>query len=80
MLAGITENRIDSSTAVPSVPPIWRKKVAELVATPMSFASTEPCDASVRDCMTEPSPRPMRNMPIIRNQSGLSIDMKVRTT
>ena len=80
MFAGITENRMDSSTAVPSVPPIWRKNVADDVATPMSRASTEPCDARVSDCMTEPRPRPMRNMPIIRNQSGLSIDMNVRTT
>ena len=36
MLPPTVLNRIDRNTATPSVPPIWRKNVAELVATPIS--------------------------------------------
>ena len=63
--------------AVPRVPPIWRKKVAELVATPMSLASTAAWTAMVRVCMSWPRPRPTTNIAIARNQNGLSIVMNV---
>ena len=49
---GIAVNSTDSSTAVPRVPPIWRKKVEELVATPMSRGATEDWEARVRDCIS----------------------------
>ena len=49
---GITVNSSDSSTAVPSVPPIWRKNVEALVATPMSRSPTEFWLAIVRVCMS----------------------------
>ena len=51
-------NRIDRNTAVPSVPPICRKKVAELVATPMSVAGTAFCTARTIGCRFPPRPRP----------------------
>ena len=79
MFVGMSVNRTDRSTAVPMVPPIWRKNVAALVATPMSRGETEFCAASVSVCMSCPSPRPMPNMPSIRNQRGLSAVRKVRS-
>ena len=56
MLPGRDENSTDRSTAVPSVPPIWRKNVDALVATPMSFGSTEFWLAMVSVCMSCPRP------------------------
>ncbi|MEG8033776.1 hypothetical protein QP157_00210 [Sphingomonas sp. LR61] len=79
MFVGIRVNRTDSSTAVPMVPPICRKNVAALVATPMSRGDTEFCAARVSVCMSCPSPRPMPNMPSIRNQRGRSAVRNVRT-
>ena len=58
MLSVTVENRIDRNTAVPSVPPIWRKNVADEVATPMSCGGTAFCTASTSGCMLKPSPRP----------------------
>ncbi len=77
-LTGRMLNSSDSMIAVPMVPPIWRKNVAELVATPMSRASADACAAMVRVCINWPSPRPITNMAIIKNHSGLSTLMKVR--
>ena len=34
--SGRVENRTDRNTAVPRVPPIWRKNVTDEVATPIS--------------------------------------------
>ena len=55
--------RLDSTapnTAAPTEPPIWRKKVVELVAAPMSRYSTEFCTAVTIVCMVNPSPAPNR--------------------
>ena len=43
---------------MPSVPPIWRKNVADEVATPMSCGGTAFCTASTSGCMLKPSPMP----------------------
>ena len=72
MLAGMTVNSSDSSTAVPSVPPIWRKKVDALVATPMSRRPTEFWLAMVRVCISWPRPRPMSSMAPAMNQYEVS--------
>ena len=53
------ENRIDRNTAVPSVPPIWRKNVTDDVATPISRGETAFCTARMIGCMLKPSPRPI---------------------
>ena len=50
------------------MPPIWRKKVAEAVATPMSEAGTAFCTARTRVCMQFPSPRPNTTMRIAISQ------------
>jgi hypothetical protein len=51
-------NSTDRNTATPSVPPIWRKKVAALVAIPMSRGSTTACTAGERlHGVTEPGRR-----------------------
>jgi hypothetical protein len=54
-------NSTERKIAVPSVPPICRKNVAELVATPMSCGGTAFWMASTSVCMLKPSPRPKRN-------------------
>ena len=64
-------NRIDRNTAVPSVPPICRKNVAELVATPMSVAGTAFCTASTMGCRLPPSPRPNSTMTMDVIHSGV---------
>ncbi len=78
MFAGRAEKSTESRMATPSVPPIWRKKVAELVATPIWVGFTDPWLAIVSVCMSWPRPSPMKNIAIIRNQSGLSTVTKVR--
>ncbi|OPZ50053.1 MAG: hypothetical protein BWY91_02914 [bacterium ADurb.BinA028] len=62
MLSPTLLNSTERKTATPSVPPIWRKKVAALVAIPMSRGSTTACTARVSGCMVLPSPRPKRNI------------------
>lgn len=66
------ENRIDRKIATPSVPPIWRKKVADAVATPMSRAGTAFCTATTRVCMHCPSPRPNTTIRTAISQYGVS--------
>ena len=56
--SGSRLNSTERNTAVPRVPPIWRKKVADEVATPMSLGGTAFWIASTRVCMLKPSPRP----------------------
>lgn len=68
MFVGNTVNSSDSSTAVPSVPPIWRKNVEALVATPMSRRPTEFWLAMVSVCMSWPRPRPMSSIAPAMNQ------------
>ena len=68
----------DSSTAVPSVPPIWRKNVEALVATPMSRRPTEFWLAIVSVCISWPRPRPMRSMAPAMNQYESPTLMNVR--
>ena len=58
MLPPTVENRTDRNTAVPSVPPIWRKNSDDDVATPMSRTCTAFCTASTSGCMVKPSPSP----------------------
>ena len=66
------ENRIDRNTAVPSVPPIWRVKVAVEVATPICCGGTAFCTARVSGWKLKPSPRPKATMTIIVCHSGVS--------
>ena len=49
-------------TAVPNVPPIDRKKVADAVATPIWVGGTEFWVASTSVCMQQPRPAPTRNI------------------
>ncbi len=78
ILVGRTLNSSESMIAVPRVPPIWRKKVLELVATPMSCGSAAAWTAMVRVCISWPRPAPITNIAIARYQYGLSGVMKVR--
>ncbi len=55
-------NRMDRNTAVPSVPPIWRKNVVDAVATPMSRGGIAFCTARVSGCMLPPRPQPTTSM------------------
>jgi len=72
ILVPACEKRIDRKTAVPSVPPIWRVKVADEVATPMSRRSTAFCTARVSGWKLKPRPMPKKNMTIIVFHSGVS--------
>ena len=56
MLPPTLPNSMDRKTATPIVPPIWRKNVAEVVATPMSRGGTADCRISSSGCMQLPSP------------------------
>ena len=58
MLPPTVEKRTDRNTAVPSVPPICRKKSDDEVATPMSRTGTAFCTASTSGCIVSPSPSP----------------------
>ena len=49
-------------SAVPTAPPIERKKVTAAVATPMCVRSTLFCTAVTTTCMVRPSPAPKTNM------------------
>ena len=60
ILSGTVVNKMDKNTAVPSVPPIWRVKVAEDVATPMRRGDTAFCTARVRGWKLKPRPRPKK--------------------
>jgi hypothetical protein len=62
MLPASEPNRTASETAAPKVPPIDRKKVTELVATPMSLGGMAFCTLITSVCMLRPSPRPMSSM------------------
>ena len=52
-------NSSDRNTAVPMVPPVARKNVADEVATPMSRAVTLFCTAIIMVCMFRPTPGPI---------------------
>ena len=54
-----------------------RKKVDELVATPMSREPTEFWLATVSVCMSWPRPKPSMNMATMMNHSGESNVRKV---
>ena len=56
------EAKIAPNSATPSEPPIERKKVAALVATPMSFGGAVFWTASTSTCMTRPIPMPTTSM------------------
>ncbi len=58
ILSGSVENRIEKNTAVPIVPPSWRKNVELAVTTPMSRAGDAFCTARTSVCMQLPRPRP----------------------
>src|SRR5665648_432265 len=58
ILSPTVENRIDRNTAVPSVPPIWRKNSDDDVATPMSRGGTAFCTASTSGWKQKPRPMP----------------------
>jgi len=73
-------NRMDRNTAVPSVPPICRKKVADEVATPMSRAGTAFCTAMTSVCMQPPSPSPKMNIQMSVRHSGVSASIVFSST
>ncbi len=77
MLSPAVENRIDRNTAVPSVPPTWRKKVADEVATPISRGSTAFCTARISGCMLPPRPRPNTTMITIVIHIGVSTPIRL---
>ena len=56
MLSPTLPNSTDKKIATPRVPPIWRKNVADDVATPMSRGGTDDCRISSSGCMQLPSP------------------------
>ena len=58
--SGSRVNSTERNTAVPRVPPIWRKNVADDVATPMSLGGTAFWIARTSVCMLNPRPRPNR--------------------
>ncbi len=61
ILSGRPLKSTDRKIAVPSVPPICRKNVADEVATPMSCGGTAFWIARMSVCMFMPSPSPNRN-------------------
>ena len=71
-LPGSELNRIDRKIATPRVPPIWRKKVADEVPTPMSRGETAFWMASTSGCRLLPSPRPKISMTTPVCHSGVS--------
>ena len=52
------EAKTVSATASPTEPPIWRKKVRLLVATPSRSRGTAFCTATVKPASEGPTPRP----------------------
>ena len=80
ILPPTVENSTDRKTAVPSVPPICRKNVADDVATPMSCGGTAFCTASTSGCMTMPRPRPNTGMYRPITHSAVSAPMRVNST
>ena len=61
-MLGRVVNRIDRNAAVPIVPPIWRKKVTDEVATPISRGETAFCTARMTGWKLKPRPRPSSTM------------------
>ena len=72
MLSPSVLNSSDRKTATPSVPPSWRKNVAELVATPISRGGTAFCTMIVSGCMHWPRPRPSNSIPAITSSRLVS--------
>ena len=62
MLAASVLNRTARAIAAPNVPPIERKNVTELVATPMSRGGSAFCTLMTSVCIDRPSPAPMTAM------------------
>ena len=65
-------NRTERKIATPRVPPICRKKVAELVATPISVGGTELCTISRIGCRQLPRPRPSTSIDRLTQIIGVS--------
>ena len=63
---------MERNTAVPSVPPICRVKVAVAVATPICCGGTAFCTARVSGWKLKPRPTPKKTMTTIVCQSGVS--------
>ena len=70
MCTASREERIAPNSAVPNEPPICRKNVTELVATPMSLRSTEFCTTVISTCMVKPRPAPRTYIDRPANQYG----------
>ena len=64
--------RMERKTATPKVPPIWRKKVAEEVATPISRAGTEFWLDTIRVCISCPRPKPTITIPAETIHKGVA--------
>ena len=56
------------SQAIPTVPPIERKKATAEDATPMTRGCTAFCVSKTKFCIVPPTPAPMRNMSTAMNQ------------
>ena len=69
-------NRIDRKAAAPIVPPIWRKKVTDEVATPISRGETAFCTARMTGWKLKPSPRPSSTM----NGTSVHTEVSALTT
>ncbi len=72
MLSVSVLNTMERKTATPSVPPIWRKNVADAVETPMSRRGPAFCTAMMSVCMQLPRPNPMIAMTTIGFHTGVS--------
>ncbi len=80
MLPAAVVNRIDRKAAVPTVPPLERKKLTDAVAAPMSVRGTSHCASVVSVCIDAPSPAPIRAMPSAGCHSGLSARSVAKTS
>ncbi len=76
MLSPRVLNSSERKTATPRVPPSWRKKVAELVATPISLGGTAFCTMIVSGCMHWPMPSPRNSIPTIISSRLVSAPTK----
>ena len=73
---GSRVNSTDRKAAVPIVPPIWRKKVTDEVATPISRGETAFCTARMTGWKLKPSPSPIMTM----NGTMTQIEVSALTT
>ncbi len=81
MLPASEPNSTASDSAAPNVPPMERKNVTELVATPMSRGGMAFCTLMTSVCIDRPRPAPISTMYDIVCGTGVStvsVDMSIR--